>query len=249
MTCNAVEIHNLHFAYPESSYPLFNGLYLSIRQGERFGLFGPNGAGKTTLISLITGVLKAQAGEIKIMGTPIETSNAKKHFGFVPQELAFYPELTPLENLRFFGAWANMHPDEIHTRSLEVLNILGLLAYKDKPVRQFSGGMKRRLNLAIGVIHNPAIIFLDEPTTGVDVQTRHAILRYLLDLNSRGTTLVYTSHLLKEAEELCEEIALMDQGTILTQGKLTELVTEHAEHGLESLFLKLTGKAYRDGYV
>ncbi len=247
MNNEAVVISNLRFSYPGSTKPIFSGLNLQIKKGERFGLFGPNGAGKTTLISLITGVLKPNSGEIKISGFNITSGiEAKKQFGFVPQELAFYPELTPVENLQFFGAWVNMDSQLVRSRTEEILGVLGLLPNKDQPARQFSGGMKRRLNLAIGVIHQPKLIFLDEPTTGVDVQTRHAIINYLLELNRSGTTLIYTSHLLKEAEELCEEIALIDEGNIMAKGRLSDLVTEHSEHGLESLFLKLTGKAYRD---
>jgi ABC-2 type transport system ATP-binding protein len=126
------------------------------------------------------------------------------------------------------------------------LHILGLEEVRDKPVQKFSGGMKRRVNLAIGVIHNPQILFLDEPTVGVDVQTGHAIIKYLLELNKNGTTLVYTSHQLSEAEELCERVALIDHGKIIAQDGLDELLKDHKKETLEQLFLSLTGKDYRD---
>lgn len=244
----AISIKNLNFSYTENSGVVFNNFNLDIAQGERFGLLGPNGAGKTTLISLMTGVLKPQGGSIKIFGKDIDTENkeAKQLFGFVPQHHSFYQELSPVENLEFFGAWSGLTRTVINQRTDELLEVLGLTQVRDKPVSKFSGGMKNRVNLAIGVIHKPRLLFLDEPTTGVDVQTRHAIIQYLKDLNAEGTTLVYTSHLLSEAESLCTRVALMDDGKIIVQNELKELLAEHGHAGLESLFLHLTGKAYRD---
>jgi ABC-2 type transport system ATP-binding protein len=169
-----------------------------------------------------------------------------KLFGFVPQDFSFYRELSPVENLEFFGAWAGLHKGEINRRTNELLKVLGLEDVRNKPVQKFSGGMKRRINLAIGVIHQPQILFLDEPTVGVDVQSRHAILDYLLELNKSGTTLIYTSHQLNEAEGLCDEIALLDNGKIITRGNIDKLLKEHKRDSLEELFLNLTGKHYRD---
>jgi ABC-2 type transport system ATP-binding protein len=166
--------------------------------------------------------------------------------GYVPQDFAFYPELNPIENLEFFGAWSGLNRQEIKQRSEELLAILGLSDVAKKQVFKFSGGMKRRVNLAIGVIHQPEILFLDEPTVGVDVQTRHAIISYLKSLNESGTTLVYTSHHLKEAEDLCDRVALIDKGEIVAYDHLSNLLTQHEEGDLEHLFLKLTGNAYRD---
>jgi ABC-2 type transport system ATP-binding protein len=139
-----------------------------------------------------------------------------------------------------------MRPFTIRKRTVELLDILGLSAVRDKKVAHFSGGMKRRVNLAIGVMHRPRLLFLDEPTVGVDVQTRHAIIDYLKELNADGTTLVYTSHQLAEAESLCERIALIDQGHIVAIDDLDNLLAAHRTDGLEGLFLQLTGKAYRD---
>jgi len=248
MPTSAINIQNLQFQYAENSGVVFKDFNLDIAVGERFGLLGPNGAGKTTLINLMTGVLELQGGSIKLLGK--ETGSDKKNvntlFGFVPQFHSFYPELSPVENLEFFGAWAGLSKREIKNRTVELLEVLGLSSVADKPVSKFSGGMKNRVNLAIGVIHRPQILFLDEPTTGVDVQTRHAIINYLKELNASGTTLVYTSHHLNEAENLCTKVALIDDGKIIVQNELQTLLAEHKQDGLEGLFLSLTGKAYRD---
>ncbi|HEY4325601.1 MAG TPA: ABC transporter ATP-binding protein [Mucilaginibacter sp.] len=244
----AIDVQNIGFHYPGNSDMSFSKLDLKIEQGERFGLFGPNGAGKTTLISLMTGLLTADDGHIKLFGNEVGMPNNKvnKLFGFVPQDFSFYQELSPVENLEFFGAWSGLDKRTICNRTNELLNILGLEEVRDKQVQKFSGGMKRRVNLAIGVIHKPKILFLDEPTVGVDVQTRHAIINYLLELNRDGTTLVYTSHQLSEAEGLCEQIALMDDGKIIAHGSIDKLLKEHKQDSLEHLFLNLTGKDYRN---
>jgi len=244
----AIEINDMGFRYPGNEDVSFSGLNLKVDKGERFGLFGPNGAGKTTLISLMTGLLTADQGHIKLLGGEVGKKKrmVNRLFGYVPQDFSFYQELSPVENLQFFGAWAGMNNRNINKRTKELLGILGLEEVKDKPVQKFSGGMKRRVNLAIGVIHNPQILFLDEPTVGVDVQTGHAIIKYLLELNKNGTTLVYTSHQLSEAEELCERVALIDHGKIIAQDGLDELLKDHKKETLEQLFLSLTGKDYRN---
>ena len=244
----AVNIENLGFHYPGNDGVTFSGLNLKVKKGDRFGLFGPNGAGKTTLLSLMTGLLSPDGGSIRLLGRDVRKKNkdVNKLIGFVPQDFSYYQELSPVENLEFFGAWSGLTRQQIKTRTDELLHILGLENVRNKQVDKFSGGMKRRVNLAIGVIHNPAILILDEPTVGVDVQTRHAIINYLMELNKNGTTLIYTSHQLSEAEGLCEEVALIDNGQIITQGTLCDLLKEHKQANLEELFLGLTGKEYRN---
>jgi ABC-2 type transport system ATP-binding protein len=248
MSTLAVDISNLSFRYPGNETASFNHLNLQIAKGERFGLFGPNGAGKTTLMNLMTGLLAASEGSIKLDGVAvgIRKNRVNRLFGFVPQDFSFYHELSPVENMEFFGAWYGLSRRQIQRKTIELLKVMGLDEVRHKPVQQFSGGMKRRVNLAIGVIHNPGILFLDEPTVGVDVQTRHAIISYLLDLNKNGTTLIYTSHQLNEAEDLCNHIALLDQGRIMAHGALDTLLKEHHYSELEELFLNLTGKHFRD---
>ncbi len=244
----AVSIHDLGFRYPGSDRHCFQHLHLTVEAGESFGLFGPNGAGKTTLMNCMTGLLTFKEGTIHLFGNKIgqNKTTINQLFGFVPQDFSFYHELSPVENLAFFGAWSGMKTPAIKKRTNELLEILDLAAVGNKPVQKFSGGMKRKVNLAIGVIHQPKILFLDEPTVGVDVQTRNAIISYLKDLNNNGTTLIYTSHQLNEAEELCNKIALIDEGKIIVCDRLDNLLAAHKEEGLEGLFINLTGKKYRD---
>jgi ABC-2 type transport system ATP-binding protein len=248
MNTLALEIENLSFKYPKQSINCLSEFNLKIAEGERFGLLGPNGAGKTTLMNLITGLLPFRDGSIKLFGNEIKNKDKSlnKLFGFVPQDFSFYQELSPKENLEFFGAWSDLSRKEIKERTEELLKIIGLADVKNKPIAEFSGGMKRRINLAIGVIHRPKILFLDEPTVGVDVQSRHSIISYLKDLSNSGTTLIYTSHQLNEAELLCDRIVMIDEGKIVVDDRLTNLLTQQNENGLEGLFLNLTGKTFRD---
>jgi ABC-2 type transport system ATP-binding protein len=248
MSSEAISIQNLSYKYPGQVNNCFSDLNLNVSKGERFGLFGPNGAGKTTLMNCMTGLLRYQKGSIRMAGHEVLSSRKKINtlFGFVPQDFSFYEELSPVENLNFFGAWSGMNSSQIKSKSQQLLSVLGLVDVAHKPVRKFSGGMKRRVNLAIGVIHDPSILFLDEPTVGVDVHSRQAIIAYLKSLNEKGTTLIYTSHQLNEAEELCDRIALIDDGKILVNDSISNLLAEHREEGLEGLFISLTGKALRD---
>jgi ABC-2 type transport system ATP-binding protein len=247
----AVRINDLGFCYPGSPKNCFQHLNLVVPEGERFGIFGPNGAGKTTLMNCMTGLLSFKEGQIHLFGHPVGKNKklVNQLFGFVPQDFSFYHELTPVENLAFFGAWSGMRKPAIQQRTAELLAVLDLEDVKDKPVQKFSGGMKRKVNLAIGVIHSPKLLFLDEPTVGVDIQTRNAIINYLKELNAAGTTLIYTSHQLNEAEELCNQIALIDEGKIIAHDSLDNLLEAHEEEGLEGLFINLTGKKFRDTNV
>lgn len=251
MDSAAIDIQALSFSYKKPAHTCFENLNLKIVQGERFGLFGPNGAGKTTLMSCMTGLLSYQEGAIYLLGNEIKKKSnlIKTLIGYVPQDFAFYQELSPLQNLEFFGALSGMDKQSIKKRSLELLEVLGLTDVKDKSVHQFSGGMKRKVNLAIGVMHNPALLFLDEPTVGVDVQTRHVIINYLRELNEKGTTLVYTSHQLSEAQDLCNKIALINEGKIIVHDSPEQLFEQHQTKDLESLFIKLTGKNYNNEHV
>jgi ABC-2 type transport system ATP-binding protein len=225
-----------------------NDLTLEVAAGERFGLFGPNGAGKTTLMNCMTGLLNYEQGSIRLFDDEVKSHRKKinRLFGLVPQDFSFYQELSPAENLAFFGAWYGLSKTEIKNKTTELLEVLQLQDVRNKAVQKFSGGMKRRVNLAIGVMHNPRVLFLDEPTVGVDVHTRHAIITYLKALNNNGTTLIYTSHQLSEAEDLCNKIAMIDDGKILVHDSITQLLIDHKEEGLEGLFISLTGKNLRD---
>ena len=248
MNSAAVRINHLGFKYPGQSSPCFSDLNLEVLKGQRFGLFGPNGAGKTTLMNCMTGLLSYQEGSIQLLGHEMvhHKKSINQFFGLIPQDFSSYQELSPVENLAFFGAWAGLDKKEIKNKTMELLEVLGLADVQNKKVQEFSGGMKRRVNLAIGVIHDPPILFLDEPTVGVDVHTRHAIINYLKKLNENGTTLIYTSHQLSEAEDLCNIVALIDDGKILAHDTISQLLLEHREDGLEGLFINLTGRSYRD---
>lgn len=244
---NAVKAEQLSFNYKNQS-SLISNLSLTIEAGERFGIFGPNGAGKTTLMSLITGLLPYKQGSIKIFGREVALNKKEvnKIIGLVPQDFSFYEDLSPAENIEFFGAWYGLDAAKTKQRTRELLEVMGLSDVADSPVKSFSGGMKRRVNLAIGVINDPKVLFLDEPTVGVDVQSRNAIISFLKNINKTGTTLIYTSHQLGEAEDLCNTVALFDQGAIIVKDTLGKLLKDHEQQGLEGLFLELTGRAYRD---
>lgn len=239
----AVDIKNLSYRYPGQLLPCLTDINFQVPKGKRIGLFGPNGAGKTTLMYLMTGILHSPGGTITILNKKVKKhhKDVNKLFGFVPQDFSFYQELSPVENLKFFGAWSGLSKKETKFRTDELLDVLSLNDVRNKPVAKFSGGMKRKVNLAIGIIHNPEIIFLDEPTVGVDVHSRRTIMEYLKKLNASGTTLIYTSHQLSEAQELCERVVLINEGRIVAQDYLANLLKNNNEATLEKLFLSLTG--------
>jgi ABC-2 type transport system ATP-binding protein len=248
MSIPAITIHKLSFHYPRREGVSFDNFDLEIQAGERFGLFGPNGAGKTTLIHLMAGLLKYREGSIRLLGHEVShhPKSINSLFGFVPQDFSYYPELSPRENLAFYGAWYGLDKKQIKTRTDELLEVLGLSDVGDRFLQSFSGGMKRRVNLAIGVMHRPKLLFLDEPTVGVDVQSRHNIIEYLKRQNESGTTLVYTSHQMEEAAVLCNKIALLDDGKIIAHDSPEALMQKHGYEDMEGLFLALTGKRFRD---
>lgn len=226
-----------------------NDLTLTINEGQIFGLLGPNGAGKTTLISMLCGLIKPTSGSFTINNL-MYAENAleiKKLIGVVPQEYALYPTLTARENLLYFGSMYGLKAKELKNKVNESLDFLGLLKFADKRVETFSGGMKRRVNLIAGILHNPKVLFLDEPTVGVDVQSKNAIIDYLKKLNQSGTTIIYTSHHLSEAEDFCTDIAIIDRGTIYVKGTPKDLISNTPNaRNLEDVFIALTGKELRD---
>src|SRR5215831_4923749 len=208
---------------------------LAIRRGEIFGLLGPNGAGKTTTISMACGVVPPSRGTARIAGHDIrsDTFAAKRAIGLVPQDLALYDELSPRQNLAFFGQLYGLAGDELAQRIDWALGIAGLTDRAGDLVKTFSGGMKRRLNLAAGLIHEPTLLVLDEPTVGVDPQSRRHIFDSIRTLRDRGMTILYTSHYMEEVEELCDRVAIMDAGAIVASGTLAELRAAHSGGGLE----------------
>jgi ABC-2 type transport system ATP-binding protein len=208
------------------------GIDLELADGEFFGLLGPNGAGKTTLMRILSGLLKADGGRLLIAGRDIATWKPSAVLGIVPQEIALYSTLTARDNLELFGAMYGLRGAALRKRCDELLDLVGLLDRARSQVRTFSGGMTRRLNLAAGLLHDPAILLLDEPTVGVDPQSRASIFTMLEALNRVGTTIVYTTHYMEEAERLCRRIGIIDHGRLLADGTLSELLgrvqTAHA---------------------
>ncbi|MGH2827699.1 MAG: ABC transporter ATP-binding protein [Actinomycetota bacterium] len=197
-----------------------------IGAGETYGLLGPNGAGKTTSISMICGLLGRDAGEVEIAGRIVTTTSveAKNAIGLVPQDLAIYPDMSARENLRFFGKLYGMSGKDLATRIDETLAITGLTDRADDRTDSYSGGMKRRLNIGMGLLHRPKLLVLDEPTVGVDPQSRNAILTNVEELSSEGMAVLYTTHYMEEAERLCDRVGIIDEGQIRAEGTRRELV-------------------------
>ena len=208
---------------------------LTLSRGEIFGLLGPNGAGKTTTISMACGVVPPTRGTARVAGADIRTRtfDAKRAIGLVPQDLALYDELSPRQNLAFFGQLYGLAGGELDRRIDWALGIAGLSDRGGDLVKTFSGGMKRRLNLAAGLIHEPTLLVLDEPTVGVDPQSRRHIFEAIRALRGRGMTILYTSHYMEEVEELCDRVAIMDAGRIVASGRIDELTAQHTTAGLE----------------
>jgi ABC-2 type transport system ATP-binding protein len=248
MVENCIKIDRLTKRYPGETKDSLCGIDLTIKVGDKFGILGPNGAGKTTIISILCGIIEQSSGQVFYWDneSTINVADFQPIMGYVPQEYAFYDELTPLQNLEYFAAMYKLTAGVIAKRSDEILQILGLTEVKNKKVAKFSGGMKRRMNLAIGIIHEPSVLFLDEPTVGVDVQSKMAIMRLLDQLNEKGTTIIYTSHHLDEAQEFCTQIALIDHGNIITKGRTDTLLKEYNAKDLKELLINLTGESYRD---
>jgi len=207
-------------------HTVVDGVSFHIEAGETYGLLGPNGAGKTTIISMVAGLIPADKGAIELVGsamTPAST-RVKRHIGLVPQELAIYPDLSAKENLLFFGRLQGLRGQDLKKRTSEVLDLIGLADRAGEQTKKFSGGMKRRLNIGIGLLHRPTLLILDEPTVGVDPQSRNSILESVEGLATEGMAVLYTTHYMEEAERLCDRIAIIDEGRIQAEGTRNQLV-------------------------
>jgi ABC-2 type transport system ATP-binding protein len=203
-----------------------DGVTLQVQEGEIFGLLGPNGAGKTTLLSIVSCLLVPTAGQVRLLGRPLSPidRDLKRLIGIVPQELAIYGELTARENLRFFGALYGLTDPELSERVEEVLTAIGLRDRADDRADHYSGGMKRRLNLGAALVHRPRLLLLDEPTAGVDPQSRNHIFEEVRRLNAGGMTIVYTTHYMEEVEALCSRVGIIDHGRLIACDTLAELL-------------------------
>ncbi len=222
-------------------------LSFHVDAGEIFGLVGPNGAGKSTTMMILAGVRRADAGTVTIAGHAAGQGKpaVQRMLGVVPQDLAIYADLTARENLEFFGEMYDVPRAELERRIERVLGQVGLEPHADQYVRTFSGGMKRRLNFGMALIHQPRLVILDEPTVGVDPQSRSHILDCVRQLAAEGVAVIYASHYMEEVEALCQRVAVIDHGKLLAVGTLEELLGPSRQN-LERLFLELTGRTLRD---
>ncbi|MFI5204241.1 MAG: ABC transporter ATP-binding protein [Flavobacteriales bacterium] len=213
-----------------SGKQVLKSLSFEIKKGEFYSLLGPNGAGKTTTINILSALLSPDAGNVTVNGFSLRKNavNIRRSIGVVPQEIALYEELTGLENLLFWGSLYNVPKSTIRQRALELLEAFGLSDRKNDKLAVYSGGMKRRINIASALLHDPEIIYMDEPTVGIDPQSRNNIYEFILRLQSQGKTILYTTHYMEEAERFSNRIGIIDNGTMLAQGTLNELLT-HAK--------------------
>jgi ABC-2 type transport system ATP-binding protein len=245
----AITVTGLVKRYRGSDEPAVNGLDLEVREGELFGFLGPNGAGKTTTLSIVCGLMKATSGLVRVFGEDVlrHPGRIKHLIGFVPQDIALYPTLTARENLEFFGRMHGLGGGALRERVDELLGVVGLGKSAGRRLGTYSGGMKRRANLAAGILHRPRLLVLDEPTVGIDAQSRGVIFENLRELNRAGTTMIYATHYMEEAQQLCSRVAIMDSGHVLRAGAPLELIAERpGTRNLEELFLELTGRQLRD---
>jgi ABC-2 type transport system ATP-binding protein len=224
-----------------------DGLSFEVRPGETFGFLGPNGAGKSTTLQCMTGLLKPDAGEVLLDGGSPADPEVRRSLGIAPQSLALYPELTADENLRFFGRLHGLSGKRLGERVDWALGLAGLADRRKDRVAAYSGGMQRRLNLACALVHEPKLVLLDEPTVGIDPQSRNHVFGVIEELRREGLTIVYTSHYMEEVERLCDRIAIIDHGRLLACDTLPGLLARHPGAGhLEAIFLDLTGRSLRD---
>ncbi len=242
-------VKDLHKSF--NDYKAVNGVSFTIRRGEIFGLLGPNGAGKTTTIRILSTVLRPDSGDAILGGYSIRDNDdaVRKLIGSCPQELALYPDLSALENLVFFGRMEGLSGREAQSQAMANLELMGLAERAKWRVSKFSGGMKRRVNLAIALMGHPQFLFLDEPTVGIDPQSRNNIYETIEGLRDKGMTILYTTHYMEEANRLCERVAIMDGGKIIamdTPLKLKSQIGNPEQVTLEDVFLKLTGRSLRD---
>ncbi|MCW3125534.1 MAG: transporter ATP-binding protein [Bacteroidetes bacterium] len=229
--------------YKGSSKAAVKDLSITIPQGEIYGLLGHNGAGKSTTVMMICGLLHANSGTIKVFGDDPANEGAavRKRVGVATQDIALFPSLTAMENLQYLSYMYGIKPDK------KKLNILlerfGLSDNTGKKIDKYSGGMKRRLNLIASVLHDPALLILDEPTAGVDVQSRAMIMEYLKELNASGMTIIYSSHILEEVERLCHRVGFMSEGVLMEEGKTDDLLVKYNTTSLEAVYLAVAGKS------
>ncbi len=233
-----IDVENLEKHY--GSFVAVDGVSFRAEAGSIFGLLGPNGAGKSTTIGCISGLLEPTGGRVRVLGKDVMVDRraARAQLGVVPEEMALYEDLSATENLRFWGAAYGLRGTELTTRVRDVLATTGLADRATEPVKQFSGGMKRRINFGCAIVHQPKVLLLDEPTVGVDPQSRVRLFEMVREQVAAGTTVLYTTHYMEEAEQLCDRLAIIDHGKLIAEGSLEELRGQVGERDL----LQLTGQ-------
>ncbi|MCF0147237.1 MAG: ABC transporter ATP-binding protein [Clostridium sp.] len=231
-----LQIENLHKKY--NDLEAIKGIDLSIQKGEIYGLLGPNGAGKSTLIKIISGIEDMTSGKIIFEEKETNINKYKKNIGLLPQDIAIYGDFTARENVSFFCSLYGYKGKELKKRVNKALDFVGLLDFQNKKSSEFSGGMKRRLNMACSIAHNPKLIIMDEPTVGIDPQSRNHILESVKKINEEGTTIIYTSHYMEEIEELCNNISIMDNGKIIAKGTKEALKANFIKENICTINLK-----------
>jgi ABC-2 type transport system ATP-binding protein len=226
-----------------------DGLSFEVQKGELFGLLGPNGAGKTTTINILCGLLEPTGGRAYVGGYDVqrEPGRVKGLIGVCPQDTAVYPFLTGRENVELFGSLHTIPGESLRKKTEELLEKMGLTEDADRQAGKYSGGMRRRINLVMGLVHDPEIAFLDEPTVGMDPQSRRAVWDFITELKGQGKTVILTTHYMEEAEELCDRVGIIDHGRLIALGPPGKLMEEHAAGDLEEVFIRLTGRKIREG--
>jgi ABC-2 type transport system ATP-binding protein len=237
---NALSVSSVTFRYDGAPGCALTNFSVSVADGRMHALLGPNGAGKSTLMRIVTGQMKSYSGDVVIFGSKMPDRRALLSIGYAPQAISLYTTLTARENLRFFGTMAGLSDEQIAERSETVLAETGLTGHAEEPVAAYSGGMQRRLNLAVALLHSPKLLLLDEPTVGVDPQSRHHIYETLIRLNASGVTVLLSTHIMEEAQRLCSSVTLADRGEVIYDGVMSEI------GNLEKFFLEKTGRGLRD---
>jgi len=244
-----LEIKNLKKSFKEKE--VVNGISFNVNKGDILGFLGPNGAGKSTSINMICTLLDKDSGNVIYEGTEVcdTDNNFKKILGLVPQDIAVFSDVSAYDNVKFFCSLYGFKGEELRKNTKEALEVVGLWDRKDDYPDKFSGGMKRRLNIACSIVHKPKLIIMDEPTVGIDPQSRNNILEVTKRLRDEGSTIIYTSHYMEEVETLCSKIIIMDKGVIIEEGTKDQVKDKYKAEGLnnlEEIFLHLTGKELRD---
>jgi ABC transporter, ATP-binding protein sagG len=238
---NVIETFDLCKRYRNATDFALRNLSLHVAEGEFYGILGENGAGKTTLMSILFGSIAQTSGRFEICGLSYDTDadSIRRQIGIVPQEYALYPTLTARENLQYFGSLYHLKGKQLNSLIDDALAIVGLSSEADRRVEHLSGGMKRRINLVAGTLHSPRLLFLDEPNVGVDVVSKSVIIDYLKDLNRRGVSILYSSHHLLEAQELCHRIGILSGGSLIAEDTPQKIIADYNVRNLEDLFLSL----------